>query len=133
MQYDNIIDIMNSLKLKVELSQLYTLNEFIGEHYPNKDIGLRLVVEEIFVNIVNYSDAEYVIVNIESDNNLTIEFVDNGIQFDPTLKENPETPKTLDETQVGGLGILLAKNYADEIIYTYENNENRLKIIKKVE
>ncbi|MEE0024469.1 ATP-binding protein [Methanobrevibacter sp.] len=124
---------MNSLKLKVELSQLYTLNEFIGEHYPNKDIGLRLVVEEIFVNIVNYSDAEYVIVNIESDNNLTIEFVDNGIQFDPTLKENPETPKTLDETQVGGLGILLAKNYADEIIYTYENNENRLKIIKKVE
>ena len=123
---------MNSLKLKVELSQLYTLNEFIGEHYPNKDIGLRLVVEEIFVNIVNYSDAEYVIVNIESDNNLTIEFVDNGIQFDPTLKENPETPKTLDETQVGGLGILLAKNYADEIIYTYENNENRLKIIKKV-
>lgn len=133
MQYDNIIDIMNSLKLKVELSQLYTLNEFIGEHYPNKDIGLRLVVEEIFVNIVNYSDAEYVIVNIESDNNLTIEFVDNGIQFDPTLKENPETPKTLDETQIGGLGILLAKNYADEIIYTYENNENRLKIIKKVE
>ncbi|WP_295596559.1 ATP-binding protein [uncultured Methanobrevibacter sp.] len=124
---------MNSLKLKVELSQLYTLNEFIGEHYPNKDIGLRLVVEEIFVNIVNYSDAEYVIVNIESDNNLTIEFVDNGIQFDPTLKENPETPKTLDETQIGGLGILLAKNYADEIIYTYENNENRLKIIKKVE
>ena len=124
---------MNSLKLKVELSQLYTLNEFIGEHYPNKDIGLRLVVEEIFVNIVNYSDAEYVIVNIESDNNLTIEFVDNGIQFDPTLKENPETPKTLDETQVGGLGILLVKNYADEIIYTYENNENRLKIIKKVE
>ena len=124
---------MNSLKLKVELSQLYILNEFIGEHYPNKDIGLRLVVEEIFVNIVNYSDAEYVIVNIESDNNLTIEFVDNGIQFDPTLKENPETPKTLDETQIGGLGILLAKNYADEIIYTYENNENRLKIIKKVE
>lgn len=124
---------MNSLKLKVELSQLYTLNEFIGEHYPNKDITLRLVVEEIFVNIVNYSDAEYVIVNIESDNNLTIEFVDNGIQFDPTLKENPETPKTLDETQIGGLGILLAKNYADEIIYTYENNENRLKIIKKVE
>ncbi len=124
---------MNSLKLKVELSQLYTLNEFIGEHYPNKDIGLRLVVEEIFVNIVNYSDAEYVIINIESDNNLTIEFVDNGIQFDPTLKENPETPKTLDETQIGGLGILLAKNYADEIIYTYENNENRLKIIKKVE
>lgn len=124
---------MNSLKLKVELGQLRILNEFIDDNYPNKDIALKLVVEEIFVNIVNYSNAEYIIVNIESDNNLTIEFIDNGIQFDPTLKETPETPKTLDEAQVGGLGILLAKNYADEITYTYENGENHLKIIKKVE
>lgn len=124
---------MNSLKLKVELEQLYNLNEFIKEHYPNQDITLKLVVEEIFVNIVNYSNAEYIIVNIEANNDLTIEFVDNGIQFDPTLKEDPETPKNLDETQIGGLGIILVKNYADEIIYTYENNENHLKIIKKVE
>ena len=28
---------------------------------------------------------------------MTIEFIDNGIQFDPTLKEDPEAPKTLDE------------------------------------
>lgn len=124
---------MNSLKLKVELEQLYNLNEFIEEHYPNQDITLKLVVEEIFVNIVNYSNAEYIIVNIEANNDLTIEFIDNGIQFDPTLKEDPETPKNLDETQIGGLGIILVKNYADEIIYTYENNENHLKIIKKVE
>jgi anti-sigma regulatory factor (Ser/Thr protein kinase) len=124
---------MNSLKLKVELGQLQILNEFIDDNYPNKDIALKLVVEEIFVNIVNYSNAEYIIVNIESDNNLTIEFIDNGIQFDPTLKEDPKTPKSLDETQIGGLGILLVKNYADEIIYTYENNENHLKVIKKVE
>ena len=129
----NIIDTMNTLKLKVELEQLYVLNEFIAEHYPNKDITLNLVVEEIFVNIVNYSNAKYIIVNVESDNYLTIEFIDNGIQFDPTLKEDLETPKTLDEAQIGGLGILLAKNYADEITYTYENRENRLKIYKKVE
>ena len=124
---------MNSLKLKVELEQLYVLNEFISKHYPNKDIALNLVVEEIFVNIVNYSNAEYIIVNVESNNYLTIEFVDNGIQFDSTLKEDPETPKSLDEAQIGGLGILLAKNYADEITYTYENGENHLKVIKKVE
>ena len=85
---------MNSLKLKVDLEQLYVLNEFIEEHYPNKDMTLKLIVEEIFVNIVNYSNAEYIIVNVESENYLTIEFIDNGIQFDPTLKEDPETPKS---------------------------------------
>ena len=124
---------MNSLKLKAELNQLKVLDEFISEHYPKKDMTLKLIVEEIFVNIVNYSDAEYIIANVESNNYLTIEFIDNGIQFDPTLKEDPEAPKTLDEAQVGGLGILLVKNYADEITYTYENEDNHLKIIKKVE
>jgi anti-sigma regulatory factor (Ser/Thr protein kinase) len=124
---------MKSLKLEVKLNQLYILNDFIAENYPEKDFALQLVVEEIFVNIVNYSNADYIIVNVEFKNYLTIEFIDNGIQFDPTLKEDTETPKTLDEAQVGGLGILLAKNYADEITYTYENGENHLKIIKKGE
>lgn len=124
---------MNSLKLKVELKELYKLNDFIKEQYPNADIGLNLVVEEIFVNIVNYSNAEYIFVNVESAHKLTIEFVDNGIQFDPTLREKPDVPKNLEEAQIGGLGILLAKNYADEIIYKYENGENHLTVIKNVE
>ena len=63
---------------------------------------------------------------------MTIEFIDNGIEFDSTQKEHKH-PKTLKETPIGGLGILLAKNYADELIYTYDNGENHLKIIKNVE
>ena len=72
---------MNSLKLNVELNELLTLKEFIEKHY-RKDMQTKLAVEEIFVNIVNYSNADYIIVNIEYDDILTIEFIDNGIEFD---------------------------------------------------
>lgn len=121
---------MDSLKLKVELNELYNLLEFIEKHYQ-EDIKTELAVEEIFVNIVNYSNADYIIVNVEYDDYLTMEFIDNGIKFDPTTQTEYKNPKTIEETPIGGLGILLVKNYADELTYNRVNNENHLKIIKK--
>ena len=122
---------METLKLKVELSELYRLKEFINIHYK-EDIQIRLVVEEIFVNIVNYSGADYIIVNLELDDCLKLEFIDNGNMFNPILKEDPTAPESLDDVQIGGLGIMLVKNYADDLSYVYENNENHFTIIKNV-
>ena len=68
---------METLKLKVELSELYRLKEFINIHYK-EDIQIRLVVEEIFVNIVNYSGADYIIVNLELDDCLKLESLLKG-------------------------------------------------------
>lgn len=123
---------MDSLKLKLELSELDTLMDFIFKNYK-EDYHIRLAVEELFVNIVNYSNADYLIVNVEYENELTITFIDNGIQFDPTLKETPKPPENPDEAQIGGLGIFFAKTYVDEMIYEYKNGENHLKIIKRDE
>lgn len=125
---------MNSITLKPELTELYTLNEFILNELTQENLQVNLIVEEIFVNIVSYSKTEYITVNAEYTNNtITIEFIDNGNTFNPILKENPIQPDTIDETQVGGLGIFLTKEIADEIDYYYINGENHLKIIKKVE
>lgn len=125
---------MNSISLKPELNELYTLNEFISNELGNENIQVNLIAEEIFVNIVNYSQTEFIRVNIEYENpTLTIEFIDNGIEFNPLLKDDPEAPTTIDDAQIGGLGIFLTKEMADELEYQYVNNENHLKIIKKVE
>ncbi|WP_407414697.1 ATP-binding protein [Methanobrevibacter sp.] len=121
---------MNSIKLKVELNELYALKEFIAETHE-MSIPTELAVEELFVNIVNYSNADYIIVNVDYDGDLTIEFIDNGIEFDPTSHESSKKSGDINEVEVGGLGILLAKDYADEMTYTYENGENHLKVIKK--
>lgn len=124
---------MNSITLKPELMELYTLNEFILNELPEKDIQVNLIVEEIFVNIVNYSGTEFIIVKVEYANSaLTLEFIDNGVEFNPLLKENPNQPDNIDEAQIGGLGIFFAKELSDNIEYHRLNGENHLKIIKKV-
>ncbi len=124
---------MNTITLKPEISELYTLTEFITKEMGEENFQVNLIVEETFVNIVNYSKTEFVTVNVEFENNsVTLEFIDNGIEFNPLLKEKPAVPNNIDEAEVGGLGILLTKEMADELDYHYENGENHLKIIKNV-
>ena len=125
---------MNSIRLKPELEELYSLNEFILNELPEENLQVNLIVEEIFVNIVSYSKTDFITVNVEYEKpTLILEFVDTGIQFNPLLKEDPETPTTIDDAQIGGLGIFLTKEMADDLYYHYANGENHLKIIKKVE
>ena len=84
---------MKSITLNPDLQELYPLNEFILEELPEENLQVNLIVEEIFVNIVDYSKTEFITVNIEYEEpTLTLEFIDNGIQFNPLLKEDPETP-----------------------------------------
>lgn len=125
---------MNSITLKPEITELYNLNEFILNELGARNTQIDLIVEEVFVNIVDYSKTDFIIVNAEFRKPiLTIEFIDNGIEFNPLLKENPPLPDNIDEAQIGGLGIFLTKELADEIDYSYINGENYLKITKKVE
>lgn len=125
---------MNSLKLNVDQNELYTLNNFIEKIIKKKDVQVDLIIEEIFINIVNYSNSDFIIVNTDfKDSILTLEFIDNGIQFNPLLKEDPNISDNIDDAQIGGLGIFLTKEMADEIDYHYINGENHLRIIKKVE
>ena len=125
---------MNSITLKPEINELYTLNEFILNELGKENIQVNLIIEEVFVNIVEYSKTDFIIVNAEFNKpTLTIEFIDNGIEFNPLLKEDPPLPDDIDEAQIGGLGIFLTKEIADELDYSYIDGENYLKIIKKVE
>lgn len=123
---------MNSVKLGMELSELHRLNDFIHDIYP-KNIQIDLMVEEIFVNIVNYSNADYIIVNADLNKNLTIEFIDNGTEFNPLKKELPKSATNIKDVEIGGRGILLVNNLSDDLIYQYVNGENHLTVIKNVE
>lgn len=125
---------MKSMKLNRDINELYNLNDYITEVIQKEDLQVNLIIEEVFANIVEYSNSEFIIVNAEfNDSILTVKFIDNGIPFNPLLKEDPELPNTVEEAQIGGLGIFLTKELADDIDYQYINGENHLTIIKKVD
>ena len=124
---------MNLLKLNPTIQELYILNEFVNGITGKSDFQVDLILEEVFVNIVNYSNSDYINVKASFENAiLTVEFIDNGIEFNPLLKKDPETPENIEDAKIGGLGIFLTKKMADEIDYQYMNGENHLIITKHV-
>lgn len=97
-----------------------------------------LAVEEIFVNIAHYayhSETGSVTVRVEVKQDgsaVMITFIDHGVPYDPTAKEDPDITPAGDERAGGGLGIFLVKKNMDDIRYAYVNGCNILTIVKSL-
>ena len=124
---------MKSIELYPELEGLRKLDEFLQKELNIDNQDVRLVAEELFVNITNYSKCSYIVAFVKlEDDILTMEFIDDGIEFNPTSTDSPELPDNIEDAEIGGLGIHLVKNLVDEMHYEYKDNENHLTIIKNV-
>ena len=100
--------------------------------------GLRLAVEEIVVNVMNYAYPDgkegEVRIDARSDGEeLRFIVTDNGIPFDPTEVEMADTTLSVEERPIGGLGIFLARGMADSINYERIDGHNVLTLKKKIE
>ena len=112
------------------------LQEF-GEarQIPGKILfGLTLALEECGSNIVNHGlrrdpDMTFHVSFEHTGSEISIELRDPGPEFDPTLKPAGE-PDADDDGPPGGWGIFLVRRYTDEIHYTREGGENRLRLTK---
>ena len=116
-----------------------------------------LALEEAVVNIVNYSQAKSItmtlktssenkkthssVSRVDSSHNLgeqlggqiSITLSDDGIAFDPTAQAEMDTAAATANRQVGGLGIALLCQIADEVHYRRTDDEqNELSIIKNI-
>jgi sigma-B regulation protein RsbU (phosphoserine phosphatase) len=98
---------------------------------------LRLAVEEAVVNVIDYAypigQEGTIEVRIMSDGKtLKTIIIDSGVAFDPTAKEKADTSLSIEDRQIGGLGILLVRELMDTINYERENGKNILTLIKKL-
>lgn len=91
-----------------------------------------LAVEEIFVNICHYAYAPKIgsveiFMDLEECNGsqiFKISFTDEGKQFNPLERADPDITLAAEERQIGGLGIFLTKKYMDEVKYDYKDKKN---------
>ena len=96
-----------------------------------------VAIEEAVVNIVNYSQAEWMELEINELTNegvkeLVITLRDNGVAFDPTQQAEIDTDAVMAERQIGGLGIALLRKIADDVRYERIDEINTLTIIKNI-
>ena len=92
---------------------------------------LEVALEEAVVNIINYSHATQIGMDISHTGTsaVSILLTDDGVPFDPTSFDS-DTSRAVSERQIGGLGISLMHQISDELHYQRTNGNNQLKIIK---
>ena len=91
-----------------------------------------MAIEELVVNIVNYSEAEWMEIELKAEKALYVMLRDNGGMFDPTKQAEVDTEAVTAERQIGGLGISLVRQIADDLSYRRMNGINELTIIKNI-
>lgn len=136
---------MNELKLEATVDNLTEATEFIENNLAESDLsfmavtGVCIAVEEIYVNIANYAYSPGtgdVTIRIDTQTDRSkvfITFEDHGIPYDPLEKEDPDISLSLEERQIGGLGIFMTKQFMDEIKYEYKDGRNILTLIKNID
>lgn len=96
-----------------------------------------LAMEELATNTINfgYTDNEEHLIgvelNIESER-LVVQYVDDGVYFNPLDVQEPDTSLPVEERPTGGLGILLLRKIADSMTYVREHEKNLVTIHKSI-
>ena len=126
------------MTLSAEAASLGPATEFVRKgaieaNLPESRIGeLDLVVEEILMNLSRYAYPEgapgnvTVTYSVPAPGMLSVEFADQGREFDPLTASPPDLTLDLSGRPTGGLGIFLIKSFADSLTYSREEGWNRL-------
>lgn len=129
----------DTLTVPADTKQLSRIITFLKQDMDKKHIchsaqfRMILSAEEIFSNIAEHAYTEVqngetdIITNMQN-NIYTAAFVDSGTKYNPLKRPNPTIVTDLANRKIGGLGIFLAKKFADNIEYFYDHNHNVLKI-----
>jgi len=102
----------------------------INETLINK---IDMCAEEIFANVSFYSyekpPGEITVSIQKTENEIVLKFEDEGVEYNPLAKPDPDITLPPEERPIGGLGIFMVKEMANSIYYEYVNNKNILTLI----
>ena len=131
------------INVEATMDNLDTVLGFIEENLELADCPMKIAmkiavcVEELFVNVVNYAYEGFVgkckitfDALDDDENKVVISISDQGKEFNPLEKADPDTTLDADEREIGGLGIFMVKNIMNHIYYE-RSGENNIIIMEK--
>lgn len=100
---------------------------------PMAAVGPVLIAaDEIVSNILNYgggAPAVEVAAQV-GEGRVTVRITDDGAPFDPLAAEAPDTSLSIEDRDIGGLGIHLVRKLMDSVHYERAGKYNRLQFSK---
>jgi len=127
---NEMAEIERALKALREFSDRYDLPPDV-----RNDVGV--VLDDLLNNIINYAfedqDDHLIEVTLAADKQRFIVTVsDDGVEFDPFLRTEPDIESDIEDRQVGGLGIHLIRNLMDDLSYRRINGRNVITLMKRM-
>ena len=131
------------LKISADVANLDQVLEFVETRLEAHDASMKsitqisIAVEEIYVNIAHYaygdSTGDATIQVSFDDRVFVITFIDTGMPYDPLAKPDPDITLSVEEREIGGLGIYMVKKSMDDVIYKRDGNKNVLTLRKSID
>jgi anti-sigma regulatory factor (Ser/Thr protein kinase) len=131
-------------RVKAELENVDIVTDFVNEQLEGMDCSMRSVIQidialdELFSNVCHYAYGDgvgYATIYVdehEDNGTVSITLEDEGIPFDPLEHEDPDVTLSIDEREIGGLGIFMVKRTMDDVLYEYRDGKNRITIVKSL-
>ena len=136
---------LKSIELKAKIENFEALSTWISNTAASWNLNnllmnkINICLEEIFVNISSYAYknqiglAKISIDKNDNENEIILIFEDEGVKYNPLLKNDPDITLSYDERPIGGLGIYMVKEMANDVEYKRINNKNQLTLKFKID
>jgi len=124
------------------IEDIPAFTEFIESELEKLDCPMKTVIQinialdELISNIVKYGyptepgPVTMRIIPQDDPHGVHIQFVDEGIPYNPLNVAAPDITLSAEERKIGGLGIYMVRQTMDDMRYRYENDQNILTIVK---
>lgn len=89
--------------------------------------AVMIAADEVLSNALDHSGAQAITVTAAiGEGRVTVAVTDDGAPFDPTAAAAPDTSLSVEEREIGGLGVHLVRRLMDEVRYERIDGHNRL-------
>jgi len=130
-----LINCLDALPAPIEEAEAYLKDQEVNQHDRHTT---ELVIEELVTNTIKYgySDTQVQEISIElslSPGSICLKIIDNANPFDPTTppQKKVDTHSSLEKREIGGIGLLLVKKFAETFSYERIENKNKQTITIK--
>ncbi len=127
------------------IDNVQNVTDFVNEELENLGCSMKaqmqidIAIDELFGNIAHYaygSNSGTATVEVhgrkEEPAQVFITFKDQGVPYNPLEKADPDVTLSVEDRQIGGLGIFLVKKTMDEMQYQRCKGQNVLTIKKRI-
>ncbi len=135
---------MKEWTFEANIDRISWLTDQVNEELEKLDCPMKaqmqidVAIDELLANIASYAydlDAGETTVRFDFDadtRTVSLTFIDSGVPYDPLAKPDPDVTLSVEQREVGGLGIFLVKKTMDDMTYVRRDGRNELTIRKRI-